>query len=347
MATNDIHIRNVGRTGRITLSRPQALNALNHEMTLEIEHALDHWSRTGDVDMILIDAEGERAFCAGGDLSEIYQTGREGDFSCSRSFWADEYRMNALIAGCATPYVALMDGIVMGGGAGISAHGSHRIVTERSMIAMPECGIGLVPDVGCSFVLARAPGHLGEFLAMTGWRMNDGDAIFSGFADIAVNAGDLAALKTRLEETADPDAIDAFERSAGESALARHIDVIERHFGGETALDCLRSLEADDSEFAQRAAAMIRRGCPLAVACAFELVRQARSLETVSEALRHEFRFTYRSMSDGDFLEGIRAQIIDKDRNPKWRITRLEDVDRETVCAMLAPLGAEELQIKA
>ncbi|MFZ2103077.1 MAG: enoyl-CoA hydratase/isomerase family protein [Oricola sp.] len=341
----DIRIREAGRTGRITLSRPKALNALNYEMATAIEAALDRWREDGSVDLIVIDAEGERAFCAGGDIAHMHATGTAGDFAYGRKFWADEYRLNAKIANLSTPYVAVMDGIVMGGGVGISAHGSHRIVTERSMIAMPECGIGLVPDVGGTRILAHAPGHLGEFLGMTGWRMTCADAILAGFADVFVAGDDLPALKAALEEAASPAALDRFRRAPDDAPLAQHLAAIDRHFGHDTALECLQSLEGDGSEFAQKAAKMIRQACPLSVACSFEMVRRARKMTTIEDVLALEYRFTFRSMSDGDFIEGIRAQIIEKDRNPKWRIARLEDVGRETIDAMLAWLGGEELKL--
>lgn len=341
----DIQIRKVGRTGRITLTRPKALNALTYDMAMAIETAVDDWQAGGAIDLILIDAEGEKAFCAGGDIAEMYATGNRGDYAYGRKFWADEYRMNAAIADCALPYVAVMDGIVMGGGAGISVHGSHRIVTERSMIAMPECAIGLIPDVGCSLHLAKAPGYLGEFLAMTGWRMNAADAIHTGFADMAVASDNLGALKERLEETADPEAISGFVRPAGDGTLTPHLALIDRHFSGATALDCLKSLEADGSDFSQRAAGMIRKACPLSVGCSFDLVRRVRELDRIDDALALEYRFTWRSMSEGDFVEGVRAQIIDKDRNPQWKVARLEDLDPAQIEAMLAPLGADELKL--
>lgn len=343
--TRDIHIREAGRTGRITLERPKALNALTYDMAMAIEAAIGRWQAGDAIDLILIDAEGEKAFCAGGDIAEMYATGSRGDYAYGRRFWADEYRLNAAIADCAIPYIAVMDGIVMGGGAGISVHGSHRIVTERSMIAMPECAIGLIPDVGCSLHLAKAPGHLGEFLAMTGWRMNAADAIHAGFADMAVAAEDLDALKGRLKEAADPEVISGFVRSAGEGTLTPHLAAIDRHFSGETALDCLRSLEGDGSDFAQKAAGMIRKACPLSVGCTFDLIRRVRQLDRIEDALTLEYRFTWRSMSDGDFVEGVRAQIIDKDRNPRWKVARLEDLDPAEIEAMLAPLGADELKL--
>lgn len=346
MPSDDIHIRIINKVGRITLNRPRALNALTYDMCTAIEQALDVWVAGDEVDMIVIDAEGDRAFCAGGDIAELYESGKAGDFEFGRKFWADEYRLNAKIANCPIPYIAIMDGITMGGGVGISVHGSDRIVTERSMIAMPECGIGLVPDVGGSLTLARAPGHLGEYLAMTGYRMGPGDAVLAGFGDVQVASADLPALIGRLEETGNLSSLAEFARPADMPALQPYLDAINAHFAKASALECLQSLEADGSEWAMQTASLIRRCSPLSVACTFEIIRGVRDKPTIEEALKREYRFTYRSMSDGDFLEGIRAQIIDKDRQPKWRTARLEEVTRDQTNAMLAPLGEAELNLE-
>jgi len=342
---DDISIRRAGNTGRITLTRPKALNALTYEMCLAIEKAIDGWVEEGDVDLVLIDGEGERAFCAGGDIADLYNSGKAGDYGFGRKFWADEYRLNAKLANLAIPYVALMDGITMGGGVGISAHGSDRIVTERSMIAMPECGIGLIPDVGGSVILATAPGHLGEYLAMTGYRMGPGDAVFAGFADVQMDGANREALVARIEETGDLSVLGEFAGPAEAPALAPHLEAIDRHFSKGSALSCVQSLEADDSEWAQQTAKLVRRGCPLSVACAFEIIRRVRQAPSIESALKEEYRFTYRSMSDGEFVEGVRAQIIDKDRNPQWRTTPLEQVTEAQIAAMLAPLNEHELNL--
>ena len=340
---DDISIRQTGKVGRITLTRPKALNAMTYEMCLAIEKAVDGWVEAGAVDLVVIDAEGDRAFCAGGDIADLYASGKAGDHGFGRKFWADEYRLNAKLANLAIPYVALMDGITMGGGVGISAHGSDRIVTERSMIAMPECGIGLVPDVGGSRILATAPGHLGEYLAMTGYRMGPGDAVLAGFADVQMDSADKASLIARIEETGNLTVLGEFAGPAEAPALAPHLDAIDVHFSRDSALSCVQSLEADGSEWAQQTARLIRRGCPLSVACAFEIVRRVRETPTIESALREEYRFTYRSMSDGEFVEGVRAQIIDKDRNPQWKTAPLEKVTQEQIAAMLAPLNEHEL----
>lgn len=339
----DIHIYEQGSVGRVTLMRPQALNALTHDMGLKIEEALITWLEKPEIELVMIDAQGERAFCAGGDVAELYEKSKSGNFEYGRTFWRDEYRLNALIKNYTIPYIAFMDGITMGGGVGISAHGSDRIVTENSLVAMPECTIGLVPDVGGNLILANAPNHLGEFLGMSGYRMNSGDAVLAGFADIQVASNELDALKSEICEEADLSVISKYGSPPDTPSLSRHLQKIEKHFSKETAIDCLLSLEGDPSDWCQKIAGLIRKACPLAVACAFELVRQSRMASTIEEVLKLEYRFTYRSMSDGEMIEGIRAQIIDKDRKPNWKFKRLEDVPSERIEAMLAPLNGNEM----
>ncbi|GIL00446.1 MAG: enoyl-CoA hydratase [Alphaproteobacteria bacterium] len=338
-AAQDIRIRRDGRAGRITLARPAALNALTYDMAMAIEAALAQWRDDDRVALVIIDGEGERAFCAGGDIEALYRAGRAGDFAFGRRFWQDEYRMNAAIAEYAKPYIAFLHGFVMGGGVGIGCHGSHRIVCESSRLAMPECGIGLIPDVGGSYLLAHAPGQLGPYLGLTGQRMDAADAIVAGFADAFVPAVEWEALKAALCATGDVATIDGFRRADRGGTLAARRTEVDRFFSLASAIDCVRALEADGSPWAAETAAAIRRGCPLSVACTFELVRMARKAASVREALALELRFTWRSMSDGEFLEGVRAQIIDKDRKPQWRTPRLEDVSGERVAAMLAPIA--------
>jgi enoyl-CoA hydratase/carnithine racemase len=341
-SNGDISIRLTGpegsRVGRITLTRPKALNALTYDMAMAIENALDDWAGDEEVAFVLIDGEGDRAFCAGGDIADLYNSGKSGDFEFGRKFWSDEYRMNAKIGNLALPYVAIMDGIVMGGGVGISAHGSDRIVTGRSMIAMPECGIGLIPDVGGSKILANAPGHLGEYLGTTGYRMGPGDAVLAGFADIQVDESAIPALISKLEESGELSELGNFARPADPPQLSPHLETIEKHFSKASALECVLSLEAEGSDWAREAAKQMRRGCPLSVACTFELIRRVRKSASLEDALAMEYRFTFRSMSHGEFIEGVRAQIIDKDRNPQWKTARLEDVTQAQIDAMLAPL---------
>jgi enoyl-CoA hydratase len=345
MTDSDIHLRIEGCAGRITLNRPKALNALTWQMCLEIERALDAWRDDDDVRLLVIDAAGDKAFCAGGDIAEMYQTGTKGDFEYGRRFWADEYRMNAKLFRFPKPVVSFMQGFTMGGGVGVGCHGSHRIVCDGSQIAMPECGIGLVPDVGGSLLLARAPGRLGEYLGITGTRMGPGDAIHAGFADYFVPAKAWPALIAELCETGDWTAVDRAAEPAPDSDLKSDQERIDDLFVGDTIRDILALLRHASGELIDRTMAAIARNSPLSVACTVDLVHRARLRDSIEHALQQEYRFTYRSMEYGDFLEGIRAAIIDKDRDPHWRHDSVEKVPAVDVSGMLLPLGSHELKL--
>ncbi|MBT0956448.1 enoyl-CoA hydratase/isomerase family protein [Alphaproteobacteria bacterium KMM 3653] len=342
---SDIDIRKQGRAGRITLTRPKALNALTYEMCLAIDAALKDWATDDDIALLVIDAEGERAFCAGGDIAKMYETGLAGDFAYGRKFWADEYRMNARLAEFPKPVVTLLQGFTMGGGVGVGCHGSHRIVCESSQIAMPECGIGLVPDVGGSLILANAPGRLGEYLGTTGMRMGPADAIYAGFADYFVPQADWPALIDALCTTGDWEAVDRAASPAPEGSLQDMQAQVDRHFAGQTLGDILRSLRHEESDFTHGALKALGHPAPLSMACTVEMMHRLRGDKTIRQALDLEYRFTYRAMEHGDFIEGIRAQIIDKDKSPKWRLG-LEDTIAAEVPRMLMPLGAERLQFE-
>jgi enoyl-CoA hydratase/carnithine racemase len=335
---DDISIRIKGRAGRITLTRPQALNALTWDMLLEIEKALELWALEPGVEIILLDSLGDRAFCAGGDVEELYRHGIAGDFSHGRRFWRDEYRINALIANHSKPIVAFLQGYTMGGGVGIGCHGNFRIVCENSQVAMPECAIGLVPDVGGSFLLAHAPKRVGEYLGLTGIRMDAANAVFAGFADTYVPASKWESLKSELCSTGDPDRVDAFSEHLPAPTLERIAGEVERIFKQSSLTKCLDALAASKSEWAVEAVKHVERNCPLSVACAWEIIRRARSFKRIEQALELEYRFTSRALSDGEFLEGVRAQVIDKDRRPVWKTKRIEDVEPETIARMLAPV---------
>ena len=335
--SDDILIRREGRAGRITLNRPGALNALTWDMCLKIDAALRDWAADDAVALVLIDGAGERAFCAGGDIAEMYRTGAQGDYDYGRRFWADEYRMNARLAEFAKPVVSFLHGFTMGGGVGVGCHGTHRIVDESAKIAMPECGIGLVPDVGGSLLLSRAPGRLGEHLGLTGARMRAGDAIHAGFADRFVPGERWEGLKAELCLTGDVSAIESAADTAPESALAGWQAEIDALFAGETLEAIVAALRAAESEVAREALAAVERNAPLSMGCTLEMLRRLRPGATIRDALAQEYRVTYRSMEHGDFLEGIRAAIIDKDKSPRWR-HGLDALAQEDVARMLAPL---------
>ena len=328
----DINIRISGRAGRITLQRPDALNAMTYEMCTAIEAALMDWKTNDTVDLVIIDALGTRAFCAGGDIADLYQSGLDKNYAFGQKFWADEYRLNALIARYPKPYIALMQGFTMGGGVGISCHGSHRIVGETSQIAMPECGIGLVPDVGGSYILSRAPGFLGEYLGLTADRMGPKDAIEVGFADYFIPQDRWAAMTKMLEKTGDPEAVKTYVGDTPAGKFADALPMINTAFQSGDLSTIVRELSNQDSSFAEKTLKAMGRNSPLSMACALKIIEHLRDrsgdLET---ALRCEYRFTARAMEFGEFLEGIRAAIIDKDRTPNWQ--HLDCIPRaHTIC---------------
>ncbi|SES17266.1 enoyl-CoA hydratase [Tranquillimonas rosea] len=337
----DLNIRTDGHAGRITLTRPKALNALTHDMSLEIEAALDAWAEDESVRLIVIDAEGDRAFCAGGDIAYMYHSGRTGDFAGPRAFWRDEYRMNRKIARHPKPVVALMQGYVMGGGVGIGCHAAHRVVGETTKIAMPECAIGLVPDVGGSLLLARAPGRLGEYLGLTGTRMGPADALRAGFADAHVPQEAWRGLTRALCDTGDISAIAGVATDPGRAELAAVAGEIDHAFEAHTLSGILDRLDASGTPFAKTAEAELSRGSPLSAATTLELIRRSREAGTIEAALELEYRCTWRCIEQGDLIEGVRAQIIDKDRAPIWKHGDPRAVTHEEVAAMLAPLDNE------
>ena len=341
----DIDIRIEGKIGRITLNRPKAMNALTYEMCLQIETALDDWRDAAAVKLILIDATGDRAFCAGGDIADMYASGLRGDYEYGRKFWRDEYRMNAKIFTYPKPVISMMQGFTMGGGVGVGCHGSHRIVDESSQIAMPECGIGLVPDVGGSMILANAPGRLGEYIGTTGIRLGAEDAIFAGFADCFVAKNEWPALVSGLIETGDLNLIKAASTIPNGGILKPQLADINNYFSGDTLANVVQSLTASNSDFAAKSLKFLKRNAPLSMGCTVEMVHRLRSCKDIRTALEMEYRFTHRSMQHADFIEGIRAAIIDKDRKPKWKHSLADNITKD-VANMLMPLGADTLEFK-
>lgn len=335
-----IDIRVQGRCGRITLNRPVALNALNAAMCAALNAALLEWAADDSVDLVVIDAAGPRAFCAGGDIAELYAAGIAGDFAQGQDFWRREYHMNLAISGCDKPIVSLMQGFTMGGGVGVGCHARHRVVGETSRIALPECGIGLVPDAGGSFLLALAPGRLGEYLGTTGAQMGAADAIYAGFADIFVPQADWPALIGALAREG-LDALARYEKTAPDGRLAGQQAWIDAHFSGETLGDILRSLRGDEGGFAKATLKALSRVSPLAACAAVEMQHRLGGSPTLPDALELEYRYTFRAQKYGDFLEGIRAAVIDKDRKPRWLHERIEAVSPREVARMLMPLGAQ------
>ena len=342
--SDEVIIRREGRAGRITMNRPQALNALSYPMVGDIHDALKAWAHDPDVALVILDGAGGKALCAGGDVRAIYDSAPEGS-GLARRFWADEYRLNADISRYPKPYVAFMDGIVMGGGIGLSGHASHRIVTERSQLAMPETGIGLIPDVGGTWLLAHAPGETGVYLGLVGERMRGAGTIFARFADVFVPSARLTELADALKapEAGDVDSIIAhFSEPPPTSDLASHAREIDAVFRFDTVEEIRGALAGMDTEWARKALAELDRRSPLALKLTLAAIRNARTLPSLEAALNVEFRLTVRLMEHGEFIEGVRALLVDKDKSPKWNPPTLEDVTDEMVQQFLSPLPPSE-----
>jgi enoyl-CoA hydratase len=322
--------------GLISLNRPKAINSLTHPMVSAISQALTKWRDDEAVSAVVLSGEGERGLCAGGDIVEVYNSAR-GDHSVSSSFWWDEYRMNAQIAGYPKPFVSLMDGIVMGGGVGVSAHGSVRVVTDTTKMAMPEVGIGFIPDVGGTYILSRAPGLLGLHAALTGAPFAAGDAIAMGFADRYVAHDKLAEFKDAILSDGIDAALAAHATEPPASELLAQRDWIDECYAGETVADIVAALRGHDAGPANDAANLITTRSPVSVSVALEAVRRATKLDTLEDVLRQEYRTSCGSLRSHDLVEGIRAQVIDKDRNPKWSPPSLAAVTKADIEAYFAP----------
>ncbi len=338
---SDTIIRVERNVGRITLNRPRALNALTHNMVMDIDAALEAWASDSDVRFVLVDGAGERGLCAGGDIRALYDAVVAGDLSVPTVFFRDEYRMNARIARFQKPYVALMDGIVMGGGIGVSAHGTHRVVTERSRLAMPEAGIGFVPDVGGTWLLGRAPGELGTHAALTSFQMGADDAILCGLADICVGNDKLAELTAALLDCASAEDIQAclrrFETAPQSGALRASATWIASCYAHDTVEAILDALQHRAEPAALQAAEDIGRKSPASLKITLRALREARLQDRLEPCLELEYRLAMACMKAPDFREGVRAVVVDKDRNPAWSPARLADVSPALVDAMFAP----------
>jgi enoyl-CoA hydratase len=345
----EVLIRREGRAGRITLNRPQALNALTLGMVREIWKAMLAWKDDPEVELVLLDGAGDRALCAGGDVRWLYESRANGSTD-ARTFWSEEYRLNALIARYPKPYVAFMDGIVMGGGIGLSAHGRHRVVTERSQLAMPETSIALIPDVGGTWLLSRAPAEVGVYLGLTGERMRGAGTIFAGFADAFVPSDRLAELAAALANTPASEVDSAIKDYSGQppvSELAQRSEAIQHAFRFDTVEEIRSELERMDSDWARTRLTELATKSPLSLKLTLAAIRNARKLGSLEEALNVEYRLCVRLFEHGEFLEGVRALIVDKDRKPKWRPSKLEDVGPDLVAEWLLPLPeSEELGLK-
>ena len=349
-AEPEVLVRTEGALGWITLNRPRALNALSVGMIRAVHAALDAWREDSDIEIVYIDGAGERGLCAGGDVRELHRQITAGRSEDTVMFFREEYAMNAAIAEYPKPIVAIADGITMGGGIGVAGHAAIRVVTERSQLAMPEVKIGFTPDVGGTWLLGQAPGRLGEFLALTAGTMNGSDALYAGFADFWVPSERLDALRDALAHRADPtgpsEIVMLFDETPDPSPLSAQQEWVDEAFSAGTVPEIIARLRADAEpaeeraadlppvpERAQRdeeraaAADLLESLAPTALVVTLDAVREARAMGSVREALAGEYRrVLWFVHHHPDLVEGIRAQLVDKDRNPHWDPQTLADL---------------------
>jgi enoyl-CoA hydratase len=334
--TSDILFERKGRLGLITMNRPKALNALTHEMSLALDRQLKAWADDPKIETVAIVGAGDRAFCAGGDVRALYQSGPKGKLT--QEFYWNEYRMNRRIFRYPKPYVALMDGITMGGGVGVSAPGRFRVATEKTLLAMPETGIGLFPDVGASYYLSHMPGQLGVYLGLTGNRIQAADIVYTGFAtDFAPSAvmGEIAAAL----ESEEPDPVLTRLSAPLDQVppLKEYRAVIDRCFAPDTIEAIVAALEKEGGPWADQVRTTILQKSPMSLKVTLRELREAASLD-FEDCMVMEYRLVQAFMADHDFFEGVRAVIIDKDNKPNWRPRTLADVTPAMVDAYFKPL---------
>ncbi|WP_310620534.1 enoyl-CoA hydratase/isomerase family protein [Flexibacterium corallicola] len=319
-----------GYAGIITLNRVKALNALTQEMVQEIQQCLLRWEHDGDVHHVIIKSASEKAFCAGGDIRKIYDIGRENSKD-ALSFFADEYRLNAYMKAYPKPLIALIDGIVMGGGVGISVHGGYRVGTERTLFSMPETGIGFFPDVGGGYFLPRMPHNIGMYCALTAERLRQADCYWTGILTHTVHSDDISQIIKALGEAHDVDAVlSRFTYDPGPAPLAAQADLIEKCFQAETPKEIFKFLENasndEGNDFAGKALAQLRRRSPSSIAITHEQLKRGAELDMPAN-MRMEFRIVANILKGNDFYEGVRAVLVDKDNTPQWQPSSLSDIE--------------------
>jgi len=335
--SDDILSRVEDGVGFVTLNRPKAINSLNQGMVDELSTVLAGWEQDATVGVVVLSGAGERGLCAGGDVVAIYHSARA-DGVVARRFWRDEYLLNAQIGRFPKAYVSLMDGIVMGGGVGVGAHANTRVVTDTSKIAMPEVGIGFIPDVGGTYLLSRAPGSLGLHAALTGAPFSGADAIALGLADHFVPHDKLDAFSHAIVADGVERALAAHAIEPPPSRLVSQRDWIDQCYAGDTVADIVAALRGHDAGPANDAANLIATRSPIALSVTLEAVRRAAKMDTLEDVLTQDYRVSCASLRSHDLVEGIRAQLVDKDRNPKWSPASLGQVTAADVDAYFAPV---------
>lgn len=324
--------RRDGRVGRIVLNRPQTLNALDLPMIRACARALEAWRDDPHVHGVVIEGAGDRAFCAGGDIRALRQYELDGEHHKAETFFREEYQLNLIIATYPKPYIALIDGICMGGGIGVSVHAPYRVATERAAFAMPETAIGFFPDIGATFFLPRLPGQLGAYLGLAGVRVQGADAVHAGLATHFAPRTDLPALSRALAEDG-PAALGAHTATLRPFSLAPERTAIDHCFSADSMVEVVRRLEAIGDAWATQTLATLRTVSPSALCWTLEALRRGASL-TLPQCQEAELALTRTTMRHPDFAEGVRAMVVDKDRKPRWQPSRIEDVDPAVIAAM-------------
>ncbi|KAM7407834.1 hypothetical protein PAMA_003547 [Pampus argenteus] len=342
----------VGRAGVITMNRPKVLNALNLTMIRQIYPQLKKWEQDSETDIVIIKGAGGKAFCAGGDIRAVTEAGKVGD-SLAQDFFREEYILNNLIGACRKPYIALIDGITMGGGVGLSVHGRFRVATEKTLFAMPETAIGLFPDVGGGYFLPRLRGKLGLFLALTGFRLKGRDVHRAGVATHFVESKKISDLEKELVDLKSPSAddvsrvLDSFHNESSLDSekpfvLDQHISDIDRLFSSSSVEGIVENLKADGSAFAKKQAETLSKMSPTSLKITYKQLQAGASL-SLPDVLVMEYRLSQACMRGNDFYEGVRAVLVDKDQSPKWSPSTLADVSDQSVEQCFSSLGQNEL----
>ena len=343
MKAQEVIIGSAGGCGHVTLNRPKAINALNFDMCRTIIAALQSWEFDPEIAAIIIDHSDGRGFCAGGDLRALYEDLRGGGNEVL-DFFRTEYRLDHLLFTLAKPSVCFMDGIVMGGGAGIAMPCRYRVATESTVFAMPETGIGFFPDVGAGKFLSRLPDRIGQWLALTGSKLDGADCLRLGLATHYLPLDELASVKARIQKT--PDELEVILSDASISPPPAQIDMfhtdIGRLFTPDRIEDIFALLNADPSPWASEQLAEIRKKSPRSCKVALRALAECRTLAQFSEIMRLEYRVSSRLARKPDFSEGVRAFVIDKDDRPKWIPLRFEDVSDDEIELIFAPLPEDE-----
>ncbi|KAK1789160.1 hypothetical protein P4O66_015108 [Electrophorus voltai] len=353
-ASSEVLLERVGNAGVITLNRPKALNALNLNMIRHIYPQLKKWEEDSETDIVIIKGVGGKAFCAGGDIRAVTDAGKAGG-PLAQDFFREEYILNNTIGTYKKPYVALIDGITMGGGVGLSVHGQFRVATEKTVFAMPETAIGLFPDVGGGFFLPRLRGKMGLFLALTGFRLKGRDVQRVGVATHFVQSDKVVALEKDLEDLTSPsvrdvaDVLNSYQEQSTLDAekpfvLQEHVQAIDRLFDARSVERILENLQKDGSAFAQKQAEILSKMSPTSLKLTFRQLQLGASLN-LQEVLMMEYRLSQACMRGHDFYEGVRAVLIDKDQSPKWKPSNLAEVTEQYMDESFSSLGDKDLKL--